>query len=199
MAASKETNMFSCKSREDRQLRNDKRPLKNILLNFLRHRNIDELLYSKIAYGVGIIVAFIRGHLSPKHAQQLATYAQRMKEFLGLMLPVCVKAIDETDGMVRNDYVKNAENGLINGIVAYLDRIERENGSVATTQHRNETFHLRHTTTTNYYDYYNYDMTYKCKHGSIIDIQLSSVQSNEKAPCKGCAAMDNSLYLCNTA
>ena len=126
MAASKEDNMFSCKPREDRQLRNDKRPLKNILLNFLRHRNIDELLYSKIAYGVGIIVAFIRGHLSPKHAQQLATYAQQMKEFLGLMLSVCVKAIDETDGMVRNDYVKNAENGLINGIVAYLDRIERD-------------------------------------------------------------------------
>ena len=196
MAASQEGNMFSCKPREDKQLKNDKRTLKNILLNFLRHRNIDELLYSKIAYGVGIIVAFIRGHLSPKHAQQLATYAQRMKEFLGLMLPVCVKAIDETDGMVRNDYVKNAENSLINGIVAYLDRIERENGSGATTQHRNETFHLRHTTT---FAYYNYDMAYKCKHSSIIDIQLSSVQPNEKAPCKGCAAMDNSLYLCNTA
>ena len=190
MAARQEGNMLSCKPRED------KRPLKNILLNFLRHRNIDELLYSKIAYGVGIIVAFIRGHLSPKHAQQLATYAQRMKEFLGLMLPVCVKAIDETDGMVRNDYVKNAENSLIHAIVAYLDRIERENGSGATTQHRNETFHLRHTTT---FAYYNYDMAYKCKHSSIIDIQLSSVQPNEKAPCKGCAAMDNSLYLCNTA
>ena len=196
MAASKETNIFSCKSKEDRQLRNDKRPLKNILLTFLRHRNIDELLYSKTAYGVGIIVAFIRGHLSPKHAQQLATYAQRMKEFLGLMLPVCVKAIDETDGMVRNDYVKNTENSLINDIVAFLDRIEQENGSGATTQHRNETFHLRHTTI---FAYYNYDMAYKCKHGSIIDIQLSSVQPNEKAPCKGCAAMDNSLYLCNTA
>ena len=182
--------MLSCKPRED------KRPLKTILLNFLRHRNINELLYSKIAYGVGIIVAFIRGHLSPKQAQQLATYAQRMKEFLGLMLPVCVKAIDETDGMGRNDYVKNTENSLIHAIVAYLDHIERENGSGATTQHRNETFHLRHTTT---FAYYNYDMAYKCKHSSIIDIQLSSVQPNEKAPCKSCAAMDNSLYLCNTA
>ena len=60
------------------------------------------------------------------------------------MLPVCVKTIDETDWMVCNDYVENAENGLINGIVAYLDRIERENGFDATTQHRNETFHLRH-------------------------------------------------------
>ena len=128
MAARQEGNLLSCKPRED------KRPLKNILLNFLRHRNINELLYSKIAYGVGIIVAFIRGHLSPKHAQQLATYAQRMKEFLGLMLPLCVKAIDETDGMVRNDYVKNAENSLIHAIVAYLDRIEQENGSGATTQ-----------------------------------------------------------------
>ena len=112
------------------------------------------------------------------------------------MLPVCVKAIDETDGMVRNDYVKNAENGLINGIVAYLDRIERENGSGGTTQHRNETFNLRYTAT---FAYYNYDMAYKCKHGSIIDIQLSSVQFIGKALCKSSAAIDNSLYLCNTA
>ena len=94
---------------------------KNALVRFMHTRDLQDLFKTSCTFGLGILFKYLRGYLKNSEFHFLKVFTQRLRKFLGLLLPKCHRVPGTEMTPQKEKDIQESEDHIVNHVLNALE------------------------------------------------------------------------------